>query len=64
MSKTHVKMQFMSESSSPCGNWNYGRISGKPFWGWGWLIYVSRQPSPVFLPGQFRGQRSLAGSGP
>ena len=31
---------------------------GKIPWRWGW------QPTPVFFPGEFHGQRSLVGYGP
>jgi len=43
------------EITSNVGN---SRDSGKMSWGRAW------QPSPVFLPGEYHGQRSLVGYGP
>jgi len=46
------------ESSCTCGRPGFDLSFGKIPWRREW------QPTPVFLPGEFHGQRSLVGSSP
>ena len=46
------------ESACQCRRLRFDPWVGKIPWGWKW------QPTPVFLPGKFQGQRSLVGYSP
>jgi len=54
-----------------CVSITWGKRSGETFpefgwgWSWEWMFRVRKwQPTPVFLPGESHGQRSLAGYSP